>query len=221
MTDIEDLLRERLTTAAPSFEPVSIHSISDRVQRRRKTIRGATMVAAAVLSGAAIVTPLALSGGLTGSSTSNSNSDSGAAAGVAVPLDRGTASRSSGLPPATPSPGSVFGGGPTTHDCPSPFAGHIAIDYVDFVMLGAQQYLAGQTGVPVTVPANSILKPLAMVDCELSKILPDPSYKPVSGDAGYLPIGTVLYAIKGQPSTYRIAAKVGGQFRVYQKAPPR
>lgn len=212
MTDIEQLLRERLQAAPPAFEPVPMYAISEQVDRRRRTVRGAAMLAAAVLSGAAIITPLALAGG--------GQAQNSASGGMAV--------SGSDVPAAASGRGAVTGGpAPTASSssssaCPPPYTkGSVAIDYVDFVHVNGHMYISGQRGVPATVPSSAVDRPLGTVRCQLSAIVPDPSYHPVDGDAGYLKPGTVLYAIKGVSPTTRIAARVGTAYRVYQVDPRR
>jgi hypothetical protein len=212
MTDVEQLLRERLRAAPPSFEPVSMHAISDQVDRRRRTVRGAAMLAAALLSGAAIITPLALTGGR---GTLNGAADSGTSAGgMAAPA-------SPSVTAANPAAGTGTARSGGTWRCPPPYPQYVAIDYVDFVRLNGHEYVAGQQGAPATVPGSALDRPLGTVRCQLSAIVPDPSYHPVDGDAGYLLPGTVLYAIKGVSPSVRIAALVDNAYRVYQVYPKR
>jgi hypothetical protein len=90
------------------------------------------------------------------------------------------------------------------------------VDWIDFVQLHGVQFIAGMDAQLPPLPAGELGPVVARVRCELSVLsfhqTPGPT---VDGDAGYLPVGTRVYAVKGFAASCRVAAPVQGAYRVY------
>jgi hypothetical protein len=206
MTELEERLQQRLQAATPSFEPVPLAAVADRVHRRRRAA-GAVGVAGVVLAaGAAITVPRLILGGSEPTQT---------AAGAAT-----ADSASGGLPSYSPGavPPAAGATTPGRQACPPRMTGNGVVDYVDFVEFGNRQYVR-LNNLRDTVPRSALGRRLATVRCNLSEIQPDPDYHPKDGDSGYLPAGTPLYAITGYPPEDRLAALVDGSYHAYRVYP--
>lgn len=110
-----------------------------------------------------------------------------------------------------PAPGSACLDTPTTGEST------VMVDFVDFVQLDAVQYVAGGVGVKAPPVADDQLGDVVgQVECELSILRfreqPGPT---VDGDAGFLPVGTEIHAVKGYASSCRVVARIDGENRVY------
>lgn len=126
--------------------------------------------------------------------------------------------------PATAGPGGAgqpagarpAAGKPAAARCPAtrPHAENTIVDYVDFVVLGGREYIS--VGPPATIPTAMLGAPVGSVRCQLDKIKPAVDYRIKGGDAGFLPAGTKLYAVRGYPATFRLAAVTGGSARLYE-----
>jgi hypothetical protein len=93
------------------------------------------------------------------------------------------------------------------------------IDWVDFVQVGAVQYVAGP-GSPATVQQAQLGKVVSRVKFRVSRKVCDPNYRPKDGDAAFLDPGTAIYEVAGYPSTEVVAASHDGNFVRYEvKAP--
>jgi len=97
--------------------------------------------------------------------------------------------------------------------------GNVQIDWVDFIQLGATQYLAGG-GAPMTVLEIDLGPVVARVKFKVAGNVCDPNYKPKDGDAAFLEPGTPIYQVNGQPASKLVAARRNGQIIGYlAKAP--
>lgn len=206
MTELEERLQQRLQAATPSFEPVPLAAVADRVHRRRRAAGAAGVAAVVLAAGAAITVPRLILGGRepTQTAAGAASADSG---GGDIP------SYSPGAVP--PAAGTATPGRPA---CPPRMTGAGIVDYVDFVQFGNRQYVR-LNNLRDTVPRSALGRRLATVRCNLSEIRPDPYYHPKDGDSGYLPAGTPLYAITGYPPEDRLAALVDGSYHAYRVYP--
>jgi len=107
-------------------------------------------------------------------------------------------------------------GQPAVARCPAtrPHAENTMIDYVDFVALGGRQYISA--GPPATIPTRLLGAAVGTVRCQLDKIKPAVFYRSQNGDAAFLPAGTKLYAVRGYPASFRLAAVTGSRARLYE-----
>lgn len=105
---------------------------------------------------------------------------------------------------------------PAVLRCPAtrPHAEYTIVDFVDFVALGGREYISA--GPPATIPTAMLGAPVGSVRCQLDKIKPAVDYHSRNGDAAFLPAGTKLYAVRGYPATFRLAAVTGGSARLYE-----
>jgi hypothetical protein len=93
------------------------------------------------------------------------------------------------------------------------------IDWVNFIQVGAVQYVAGPGA--ETVPQESELGPVyTHVRFKLSGNVCDPNYRPKDGDAAFLDPGTPVYQVNGRPPSEEVAARFNGQILVYRPAKP-
>jgi hypothetical protein len=122
--------------------------------------------------------------------------------------------------PATTTPDSSAG---TTavDDCPSTLAGkgggYAAVDYVDFVQANGHNYIAGLHPV-APIRASDLGSRVLTVRCSFSQLndrTKRMTPKPRDGDAAFLTPGTPVYSVNGWPATCRLAAREGGQLRVF------
>lgn len=100
--------------------------------------------------------------------------------------------------------------------CPPAGDGKSIVDYVDHVRDEGRTYTADTVSTPQTVPRSALGGRVGSVRCQLAKIQPAPEYLPRDGDAGFLPAGTALYAVRGYPSSFRLAALREGSYRLYE-----
>jgi hypothetical protein len=96
---------------------------------------------------------------------------------------------------------------------------NVQIDWVDFIQLGATQYVAGR-GAPPTLQEGDLGPVLAHVKFKVAGNVCDPSYKPRDGDAAFLEPGTPIYQINGQPTSKAVAARRNGQIIGYLAQAP-
>lgn len=93
------------------------------------------------------------------------------------------------------------------------------IDWVDFIQIGATQYLAG-TGAPPTIQEGDLGPVVARVKFRVAGNICDPNYKPKDGDAAFLEPGTPIYRVNGQPASKVVAVRRSGRIIGYvAKAP--
>ncbi len=96
---------------------------------------------------------------------------------------------------------------------------NVQIDWVDFIQLGATQYLAGREA-PTVILESDLGPVLAHVKFKVAGNVCDPSYKPKDGDAAFLEPGTPIYQVNGEPASKVVAARRNGQIIGYvAKAP--
>jgi len=92
----------------------------------------------------------------------------------------------------------------------------VMVDWIDFVQLHGVQFIAGMNAQVPPVSVGELGTVVGRVRCELSVLTfhqtPGPT---VDGDAGYLSVGTDVYAIKGYAASCRVAALAQGAYRVY------
>lgn len=147
-----------------------------------------------------------------------------AAVAVAIPVTWWIASPDDGRPEVVSQPSSsptakvtsAGEGCPATKKLPGGQA--VMVDYVDFVQFEGRQYVAGLGG-DVSVAPGDLWRVLGEVSCKISD-LTDKGDRTVVGpfldrNAAFLPVGTELRAVSGYDQSCRIAASVGGEFRVY------
>lgn len=92
----------------------------------------------------------------------------------------------------------------------------VMVDWIDFVQLHGVQFIAGMDAQLPPLPAGELGPVVARVSCELSVLTFERTPGPtMDGDAGYLPVGTEVHAIKGFAASCRVAAPVQGAYRVY------
>ena len=90
------------------------------------------------------------------------------------------------------------------------------IDWVNFIEVGATQYVAGQ-GVPPDVVQESDLGPVyARVKFKVSGNVCDPNYRVKDGDAAFLDPGTPIYQVSGQSPSEELAARFNGTNVIYR-----
>ncbi len=97
---------------------------------------------------------------------------------------------------------------------------HVEIDYIDYVRLGGTDYHA--VGEAALAGADRLGRVVGKVETTVSRIPFVPHRQERSGDAAYLPAGTILRAVRGFPSSFLIAAPVKdspGGYRLYVRAP--
>lgn len=99
--------------------------------------------------------------------------------------------------------------------CPPPGDGNAIVDYIDFVGHEGRTYLADPHAAR-SLPQSAVGNRVGTVRCELSRIVPAPEYLTRDGDAGFLPAGTALYAMRGYPPSFRLLAAQDGAYRIYE-----
>jgi len=197
MNDDTRSLTELLQRAAP--EPalgIDFDLVAGRVRRRR---RAASWL---VGSGAVLAVGLALAGAvlLTGGDDR---------AREAPPVAAGSDSPSAGS--TTPAAGC-----PPTK--PYPDGKRVDIDYVPFIQLGSQQFIAQLDGVG-PLARSDLREQVATVTCRIAD-LTESGREGVAGgfldgNAAYLAAGTPLYAVAGYDPACRVAAIQDGVIDVY------
>jgi hypothetical protein len=91
------------------------------------------------------------------------------------------------------------------------------IDRVDFVMVNGIQYEGATASIGRRLTDQDLGKTVGRVRCMLSDLSFDPSYNDLqNGNAASLPSGTVLYAVNGYASSFRLAARRSGQIVLYE-----
>ncbi len=97
--------------------------------------------------------------------------------------------------------------------------GNVQIDWVDFIQIGATQYLAGP-GAPTTIQESDLGPVVARVKFKVAGNVCDPNYRPKDGDAAFLESGTPVYQVNGQPASKVVAARRNGQIKGYVAEAP-
>lgn len=201
MYDAETTLRDLLHDAAPRTEGVEFDHVAARVARRRTSV---LVIAASVATTGVLVSTAALLSPPVGAPVADPAPSVDTSAPAPGPTSRPTPGTVPNLPPGQCDRGS---GGSIT-------------DYIDFVQYDGRGYQA--TGEKVRVRPMPPGTPfpgrrLATVTCTLSITQPDPFiHHPQDGDAGFLPAGTELYAVYGDSTAVRIAAKTPSGFWIYE-----
>ncbi len=112
--------------------------------------------------------------------------------------------------------------------CPSlaTTPGHgVVVEYVDFIQANGTHYVVAENFglTPVTATAGDIGDTQFLVRCALSKLNEQTHEAPPSprdGDAAYVPEGTPVHAVKGWPTSCRLAAQYDGKWHVYLATDP-
>lgn len=92
-------------------------------------------------------------------------------------------------------------------------------DWVDFVRFGGRMYAVPE---PSTLSLGELGERIGEVCFQFAYITPSDSYKALDGDAGWLPVGTALHALRGVDVSIQIAAVTTDGIVVYtaQSVPP-
>lgn len=132
-----------------------------------------------------------------------------AAGGGGEPGQRDIAGNSSpsSRPSSCPPRGEAHDGGSTA-----------IVEWIDFVHLNGRQYVAGP-GETRPVSPSDVGAKVGTVACRMAGSAAGPSYRFHDGDAGVLPPGTVVYAIRGIPPTRAVTAARDGRYSMYAVQP--
>lgn len=91
----------------------------------------------------------------------------------------------------------------------------VQIDWVNFIQVGATQYVAGPQS--PTVLRESDLGPVySHVKFKVSGNVCDPTYRLKDGDAAFLDAGTPIYQVNGHTPSDQLAAMFDGNLVVYR-----
>jgi hypothetical protein len=90
-----------------------------------------------------------------------------------------------------------------------------SIDWVNFVVVGSIQYVAGPA-TPSVLLASDLGPVYAHVKFKVSGNVCDPSYRVKDGDAAFLDPGTPIYQVNGQPPGEQLAARFNGSIVLYR-----
>jgi hypothetical protein len=90
------------------------------------------------------------------------------------------------------------------------------IEWVDFLQVGGQQYVAG-LGQPVTIRPSQLGPVVTHVRCSIAAIDDHRhvGFRLVDGSAAFLPAGAAVYEVHGYSPRCRLAGYWGHQLRVY------
>jgi hypothetical protein len=100
--------------------------------------------------------------------------------------------------------------------CPPPDAdGNAAVDWIDVVVVDGRQYSYGWQGAS-SVPADQVGPVVAEVGCGIADSVHNPDFHLRDGDATFLPTGTTLHRFADADPDLRLAARVDGEWRVYE-----
>lgn len=92
--------------------------------------------------------------------------------------------------------------------------GMAKISWIDCIQYNGERYVS-QSYPPEVIDKSKIGSKIGIVTFNVARKVGNPSYKFRNGDATYLEVGTVLYAITEEPDM--IAAYVDGSYLVYRK----
>jgi hypothetical protein len=97
--------------------------------------------------------------------------------------------------------------------------GFAAIDYVDFIHAFDRQYLVQYSRHSALVHRSDLDRIVLRSRCSYSALNDrthrTPQEPPRNGDTAFLPPGTPIHAVNGWPARCRLAARSGGELRVY------
>lgn len=101
----------------------------------------------------------------------------------------------------------------------------VAVDYVDFIQANGIHYVVAENlGLPpVVVAAADIGDTQFPVRCALSQLNEQTHEAPPTprdGDAAFIPEGNPVHAVKGWPTSCRLAAQHDGNWHVYLATDP-
>lgn len=88
------------------------------------------------------------------------------------------------------------------------------ISWIDCIQYNGERYMS-ESYPPEVIDKSKIGSKIGIVTFNVARKVGNPSYKFRNGDATYLEVGTVLYAIAEEPDM--IAAYVDGSYLVYRK----
>jgi len=94
--------------------------------------------------------------------------------------------------------------------------GFVYIEWVDFLVFGGRQYVAG-LGSDVTIDPSRLGPVITHIRCSLaaSDDHRHVGIPLVDGTAAFLPAGAAVFEVRGYPPSCRLAGYVDGQLRVY------
>ena len=95
---------------------------------------------------------------------------------------------------------------------------NVQIDWVDFIVVGTTQYVAG-AGSTTSVQEADLGPVVAHVKFKVAGNVCDPSYRPKDGDAAFLDRGTAIYSVSGQSTMHVLAARRDGRLEIYEAQP--
>jgi hypothetical protein len=89
------------------------------------------------------------------------------------------------------------------------------IEWVNFIQVGATQYVAGIERSPV-LQETDLAAVYARVKFKVSGNVCDPNYRIKDGDAAFLDPGTAIYQVNGHAVGDELAARFNGSIVVYR-----
>jgi hypothetical protein len=89
------------------------------------------------------------------------------------------------------------------------------IDWIDFVRFDGISYAGRGFAPDAPVPTTALGQPFGRVEFQLFRSVHEPGYQVHDCDSSYLPVGTVLYSIKGYDPRFRIAMADGKIYQAY------
>lgn len=90
------------------------------------------------------------------------------------------------------------------------------IDYVDFVRNDGIFYSASHSMLGRPITRNDLGAERFRVKNTVSLTTCDPHYRPVDGDAAYVPTGEPVFAVRGYAPAFRVAAQHNGMLVLYE-----
>jgi hypothetical protein len=119
--------------------------------------------------------------------------------------------------------GTLSGGAPTKTGISSPSGASgtppnctAIIDYVDFVRNDGIFYSASVSTLGRPITTGDLGAERFRVKNTVSLTVCDPFYRPVDGDAAYVPTGEPVFAVKGYAPAFRVAARHDGRLVLYE-----
>jgi hypothetical protein len=92
----------------------------------------------------------------------------------------------------------------------------MAIDWGDFVRHDGISYSASYSMLGRPITSGDLGRERFRVTNTVSVTTCDPHYRPVDGDAAFVPAGEPVYGVKGYAPTFRLAATHNGQLVLYE-----